>query len=163
VYPVGLDPIWSIAVNNLNFTNSLKMKIAVIIAIVHMTLGLVVKALNCWYFKKKARMFIDVLPQIMFLLAIFGYMDYLIIFKWLHQWTASAPSIITTMINIPMYFGGTSDCCGGEPMWGTFGDTSQDTIQKMLLIAAFTAIPAMFFLPILHEALSRKTKMQKES
>jgi hypothetical protein len=37
------------------------------------------------------------------------------------------------MINIPLFFGGTSDCCGGEPMWGTYGDTSQDKIQKILL------------------------------
>lgn len=84
VYPVGVDPIWSVSANDLNFTNSLKMKISVIIAIVHMTLGLIVKGLNCWYLGKKIRIILDVLPQATFLLAIFGYMDFLIVYKWLH-------------------------------------------------------------------------------
>lgn len=46
VYPFGVDPVWSISENQLQFTNSLKMKIAVIIAVVHMTLGLFLKAAN---------------------------------------------------------------------------------------------------------------------
>jgi len=33
VYPFGLDPKWYIATNELNFFNSLKMKIAVIIGV----------------------------------------------------------------------------------------------------------------------------------
>ena len=53
VYPIGLDPVWAIASNNLNYINSLKMKISVIIAVVHMTLGVFVKASNALFFKKK--------------------------------------------------------------------------------------------------------------
>lgn len=114
VYSVGVDPIWSISTNDLNFTNSLKMKISVIIAIVHMTLGLIMKGLNCWHLGKKIQIILDVLPQVTFLLAVFGYMDFLIVYKWLHQWTTtSVPSIITTMIDIPLELGGTTDCCGG--------------------------------------------------
>ncbi len=48
-----MDPVWGVAENNLNYINSLKMKIAVIIGVVHMTLGVIVKALNSIYFKKK--------------------------------------------------------------------------------------------------------------
>ncbi len=46
VYPFGIDPVWSISQNKLQYTNSLKMKIAVIIAVVHMTVGIFLKAMN---------------------------------------------------------------------------------------------------------------------
>lgn len=56
-------------------------------------------------------------------------MDFLIIYKWNVDWgynNPNAPSIITTMINLPLKLGGTDSCCGGMPMWGVYGDTSQD-------------------------------------
>lgn len=119
VYPFGVDPIWSISTNSLNFTNSLKMKIAVIIAIVHMTFGLFIKICNVVYEKQIIYIFLEVIPQILFFALMFGYMDLLIVYKWLHQWEeATAPSIITTMINIPLRLGKTDSCCGGQPMWG---------------------------------------------
>lgn len=57
VYPLGLDPVWSVAENNLNFVNSLKMKISVIIAVVHMTLGVFVKASNTLHFRRYIEFF----------------------------------------------------------------------------------------------------------
>lgn len=57
VYPLGLDPAWSIAENNLNFVNSLKMKISVIIGVIHMTLGVFVKASNTIYFGRAIEFF----------------------------------------------------------------------------------------------------------
>jgi hypothetical protein len=44
------------------------------------------------------------------MLLLFGYMDFLIIYKWLQDWgyySTTAPSIITTMINMPLKFGKT--------------------------------------------------------
>lgn len=52
VYPVGIDPVWAITSNMLNYTNSLKMKLSVIIAVVHMTLGVFIKASNAIHFRK---------------------------------------------------------------------------------------------------------------
>lgn len=52
MYVFGLDPVWSLSENKLNFQNSLKMKISVIIAVVHMTLGVFIKASNAIYFRK---------------------------------------------------------------------------------------------------------------
>jgi V-type H+-transporting ATPase subunit a len=52
MYPFGLDPAWGVSQNYLNYMNSLKMKLAVIIAVVHMTLGVIVKATNAIYFRK---------------------------------------------------------------------------------------------------------------
>ena len=44
------------------------------------------------------------------MILLFGYMDFLIIYKWLQDWgynSAVAPSIITTMINLPLKLGKT--------------------------------------------------------
>jgi len=46
VYPFGIDPKWYIASNELNFFNSLKMKMAVIIGVLHMSLGILLKGIN---------------------------------------------------------------------------------------------------------------------
>lgn len=110
VYPFGLDPVWAIASNNLNFVNSLKMKISVIIAVVHMTLGVFVKASNATFNKNKIDFFFEFVPQLLFMVLLFGYMDFLIVYKWLIEWPigdSRAPSIITTMINLPLKLGKT--------------------------------------------------------
>jgi V-type H+-transporting ATPase subunit a len=57
VYPFGLDPAWSIATNNLNYVNSLKMKLSVILGVTHMLVGVFVKASNAKYFNKKIDFF----------------------------------------------------------------------------------------------------------
>jgi V-type H+-transporting ATPase subunit a len=40
VYPIGLDPKWIVASNELNYFNSFKMKFAVIIGIFQMSIGI---------------------------------------------------------------------------------------------------------------------------
>ena len=110
MYSFGVDPVWGVAENSLNYINSLKMKISVIIGVVHMTLGVLVKATNSLYFKRKVEFWFEFLPQLLFLVLVFGYMDFLIIFKWLKDWgfdNPHAPSIITTMINLPLQMGKT--------------------------------------------------------
>lgn len=86
MYGVGIDPVWAVAENNLNFINSLKMKISVIIAVVHMTLGVLIKAGNSLYFKRYIEFIFEFLPQLAFMVVLFGYMDFLIVYKWLVPW-----------------------------------------------------------------------------
>lgn len=62
VYPVGIDPIWYGAKNELVFLNSFKMKMSVILAIAHMTLGLVQKGLNARYFGDRSKILHEFLP-----------------------------------------------------------------------------------------------------
>lgn len=112
VYSVGVDPIWAVASNTLNYTNSLKMKLSVIIAVVHMTLGVFIKASNALYYKKFMDFFFEFIPQLFFMTSLFAYMDFLIFYKWFVEYTPEtarfAPSIITTMINIPLKLGKTT-------------------------------------------------------
>jgi V-type H+-transporting ATPase subunit a len=110
VYYFGVDPAWGVSTNSLTFVNSLKMKISVIIAIVHMTLGICCKAANSIYFRKKLDFIFEFVPQFIFFVLLFGYMDFLIVFKWVKSWTGNtawAPSIITTMMNVGLKLGKT--------------------------------------------------------
>jgi V-type H+-transporting ATPase subunit a len=87
------------------------MKISVIIAIVHMTVGVIIKALNSRYFKRTLDFYFEFIPQFIFLVFLFGYMDFLIVYKWLKNWGYHEqqwiPSIITTMMNIGLKMGKT--------------------------------------------------------
>ena len=153
VYPVGVDPVWGRAENNLVFVNSLKMKISVIIAILHMTVGVCCKAANSLFFRKRLDFYLEFIPQFIFLVGLFGYMDFLIVFKWLKAWDEVvddvppqewAPSIITTMMNLGLALGKTSTLHDGTSnMWGERGNSSQDTVQILLLLVGFICIPIM--------------------
>lgn len=72
-----------------------------------MILGVFLKALNCLYFKRHIDFFHEFMPQLLMLLLVFGYMDILIIIKWTTNYSGveyTAPSIITSMINIPLNY-----------------------------------------------------------
>ena len=45
-YPIGLDPIWALSDNKIQFTNTLKMKFSIIIGILQMIFGLVLGLFN---------------------------------------------------------------------------------------------------------------------
>ena len=115
VYPLGFDPRWFESDQLLSYTNNFKMKTAVIFAIVQMSLGILMKGFNSLYFKHGLDFFFEFIPQIILLLALFGWMDVLIIGKWLTPKNIDqlypektedfnnihyAPAIITTMIDI---------------------------------------------------------------
>ena len=77
-----------------------------------MTLGVILKAYNDIYFKNFKELLFVFTSQITFLLLFFGYMDFLIIYKWLVPWrverdTKLAPSIVGQMIAIPLSMGST--------------------------------------------------------
>lgn len=59
--------------------NSFKMKVSVILGIAHMSLGICMKAFNGKYFGRPYDIYHEFLPQILLLLALFGFMDLLII------------------------------------------------------------------------------------
>lgn len=126
VYPIGVDYRWGLAANKLTFTNVMKMKISVIIAIAQMSLGIFVKAINATYFKRWIEFFFEFFPQIILLWVLFGYMDLLIIIKWLTDWNGRqnlAPPIIPTMINNFLNLGYQPDT--------TFTDPTTHVVSKV--------------------------------
>ena len=85
-----------------------------------MSLGIIMKGLNSLHFKDLLGFFFEFIPQIVLLLALFGWMDVLIISKWMqsknidmnypensleYNKTHMSPGIITTMIDIFLNMG----------------------------------------------------------
>ena len=142
VYPFGFDPKWYVGHNELTFFNSFKMKLAVILGVMQMTLGVCMKGLNAVFSRSKLDFLFEFIPQLVFLLALFGTMDLMIIAKWLTDWTGregKAPSIITQMIN-NMLKGGEIN---GSPLFGT--EDFQIFLINFLLFVCFFCVPIMLF------------------
>ena len=116
------------------------------------------KALNAIHFRRGLDFFMEFIPQIILLLVLFGWMDFLIIQKWLTDWTgreASAPSIISTMIAMFLRFGEVPE--NVEPLVGTRAD--QQYYSNLLLLAAVVCMPWM----LLPKPLILKSRMDKEA
>jgi V-type H+-transporting ATPase subunit a len=103
--------------------NSLKMKLSVIVGVAHMSLGVCMKGFNSIYFKKVVDFVFEFIPQIVMLLGLFGYMDYIIMAKWTTDFTNreyASPPIIATMIG--MFLGGGEIPVGTDPLIGSAQD-----------------------------------------
>lgn len=81
-YPMGIDPVWALSDQRITFTNGIKMKLSVIMGVLHMTMGVVMKGTNSVYHGRWADLFTEVIAGIIILLGLFGWMDYLIFAKW---------------------------------------------------------------------------------
>lgn len=81
-YPVGLDPVWHDATTELGYTNSLKMKMSIVVGVVQMTLGIIMSYLNFRHEKDTLSMYCEFVPQMLFLMSMFGYLSVLILAKW---------------------------------------------------------------------------------
>ena len=142
VYPIGLDYVWEQSSNSVGFTNSFKMKLSIVIGVIHMMLGIILKGVNALYFRKFLDFFFEFLPQVVFMLSTFGYMVFCIVIKWLTIWPdpSKAPSIITLFINFVTKV--------DEPLYHSAG--FQLTVQRTLALSAVICIPLMlFFKPLL--------------
>ena len=146
VYPVGVDPIWYMAQNEILFINSVKMKIALILGVLQMTLGVIMKGCNDVYNKRWIDFFFEFIPQLVMFMALFGFMDLMVIVKWTTDYsedTSKAPAIINAMLNMAMN-GGSPSNPHESPL---FGDKSSydDQIKLMntLMLVVLICIPLM--------------------
>mmetsp|Transcript_20061 Transcript_20061/g.17153 ORF Transcript_20061/g.17153 Transcript_20061/m.17153 type:complete len:172 (+) Transcript_20061:1363-1878(+) len=86
VYPFGVDPVWYGMENELAFMNSLKMKLAIILGVIHMTFGILLKGVNAIHFKSCIDFVFEFIPMITFMSLTFGYMVVLVFLKWSLPW-----------------------------------------------------------------------------
>lgn len=98
-YPFGLDPAWHGAENELLFVNSLKMKTSVIVGVAQMMLGLALRCSNAIYKNNFTDLLCECVPMWIFMVCFFGYMDWMIIYKWVTP-TTTNPSLINSMISM---------------------------------------------------------------
>uniref|UniRef100_A0A8B9ZL87 V-type proton ATPase subunit a n=1 Tax=Anas platyrhynchos TaxID=8839 RepID=A0A8B9ZL87_ANAPL len=155
-YPFGIDPIWNIASNKLTFLNSYKMKMSVVIGIVHMVFGVILSLFNHIYFKKYMNIILQFIPEMIFIISLFGYLVFMIIFKWCHfdvHSSQSAPSILIHFIN--MFLFNYSDD-SNAPLY-----THQKEVQSFLVIFALIAVPWMLLIkPFILRANHQKAQLE---
>ncbi|XP_021350639.1 V-type proton ATPase 116 kDa subunit a-like isoform X7 [Mizuhopecten yessoensis] len=162
-YPLGLDPIWLSSLNKITFTNSFKMKMSVTIGISQMILGVLLGLVNHVYFRKPLNIFCQFIPELLFLLCLFGYLVALIFYKWVsytNHCTQCAPSLLIHFINMFLvkyqhandgYQNASYSCETADP--DITGCTSQTTfypnqmiIQLCLVVVALLCVPTMLFI-----------------
>ena len=85
-YLFGMDPVWRHASEAVQFTNSLKMKMAVTLGVSQMTLGIVLKMRNASFFNDQLTLWHEALPEFLFFVSTVGYMVVLVFIKWATDW-----------------------------------------------------------------------------
>ncbi|CAL8265224.1 V-type proton ATPase 116 kDa subunit a isoform X2 [Gadus morhua] len=136
-YPLGIDPIWNIAANKLTFLNSFKMKMSVILGVIHMLFGIILSLFNHLYFNKPLNIYFGFIPEIVFMVSLFGYLVLLVFYKWLAYDASNsrtAPSILIAFIN--MFLFSYSD--GSAQLY-----TGQQALQSFLVVIALMCVPCM--------------------
>jgi V-type H+-transporting ATPase subunit a len=81
-YKFGVDPVWRYSSQNIQFTNSLKMKMSVILGVSQMLVGIILKWFNMLHFEKYGEFCAVCIPELLFMSCTFGYMCFLIFLKW---------------------------------------------------------------------------------
>ncbi|XP_048215649.1 V-type proton ATPase 116 kDa subunit a 3 [Perognathus longimembris pacificus] len=156
-YPFGIDPIWSLAANHLSFLNSFKMKMSVILGVTHMAFGVFLGIFNHVHFGQAHRLLLETLPELLFLLGLFGYLVFLVVYKWLRVTAAeaaSAPSILIHFINMFLF----SRSPTNRPLFA-----GQEVVQHVLVVLALAAVPVLLLGTPLHLLRQRRRPSRRKS
>jgi V-type H+-transporting ATPase subunit a len=76
------------------------MKMAVVFGVIHMTFGISLNIFNNLHFGRPMNIVTETLPQILYMVSIFGYLVIMILYKWSVHWEnpSEAPGILNTLI-----------------------------------------------------------------
>lgn len=174
VYPFGVDPVWHVSENELLFFNSMKMKIAVVFGVTQMTVGIILKGLNAFYFGERAVLYLEFVPMCIFDFCLFIYMVILIFTKWAIDWNwrqlmgsctndvtfAGRPCANKSTLKekCPLGYGGESNGCSPPNLINQLINIAlnpgvveepmyngQGPVQSTLLVVAFMCVPVLLF------------------
>ncbi|GAA98242.1 uncharacterized protein L969DRAFT_85810 [Mixia osmundae IAM 14324] len=141
VYPFGLDPAWHGADNALIFTNSLKMKMSIILGVIHMSFAICLQVPNFIHFGKRYLITAVWLPQILFMESIFGYLVLTVLYKWATDWSKAStkPPDLLNMLIYMFLSPGTVD--PSEQLYA-----GQGFVQVVLILLALVCVPWMLLM-----------------
>ncbi|KAG0280376.1 H(+)-transporting V0 sector ATPase subunit a [Linnemannia gamsii] len=147
IYPFGIDYAWHGTDNYLLFTNSYKMKMSVILGVIHMSFGICMVYYNAKFYRKPIDIYAGFIPQMIFMQVLFGYLTLMILYKWSVNWFEtdaaghmlrnSPPSLLNTMIYMFLSPGTVAEADRLYP--------GQAFVQGVLVLIAFICIPWMLF------------------
>jgi len=128
-YPFGVDPAWHGAQNELIYMNSLKMKISVILGVSQMIVGLLLRFANAIHNNSPVDLVFECVPMMLFMVCFFGFMDYMILYKWVTP-MPNPPSIINSLIAMAMWGEDLNPMLGAE-------------LPRILMAVSMLAVPFM--------------------
>ncbi|XP_073669247.1 V-type proton ATPase 116 kDa subunit a 1 isoform X2 [Paramisgurnus dabryanus] len=152
-YVFGIDPVWNIASNKLTFLNSFKMKMSVILGVSHMLFGVILSLVNYVYFRNFQDILIEFVPRLIFMLSLFGYLVFLILYKWCITVRSDvAPSILLLFINMMLF---------DYQSHQYYLYKGQKAVQIFLVVTAVLMVPVLLLVkPLLIYRTQMKTKQQ---
>ncbi|XP_029918147.1 T cell immune regulator 1, ATPase H+ transporting V0 subunit a3b [Myripristis murdjan] len=151
-YPFGIDPIWGMANNKLTFLNSYKMKMSVIIGVIHMTFGVCLSFFNYKHFGQMSSVFLVLIPELFFMLCLFGYLVFMVFFKWIAytpDQSKIAPSILIHFIDMFLF----TENSDNPNLY-----TGQMVVQKILVVLALCSVPVLLFGKPTYEYMTHKKR-----
>eukprot|EP00931_Biecheleriopsis_adriatica_P084446 TRINITY_DN5828_c0_g1_i1.p1 TRINITY_DN5828_c0_g1~~TRINITY_DN5828_c0_g1_i1.p1 ORF type:complete len:885 (+),score=170.25 TRINITY_DN5828_c0_g1_i1:224-2656(+) len=152
-YPFGMDPAWHGAVNELVYMNSMKMKLSVVVGVTQMIVGLLLRFGNALHTRNTTDFFCECIPMMVFMLCFFGFMDVMILYKWVTP-MSNPPSIINSLIAMAMW---------NEDSNPMFGMTLPRVLMGLSMLAVpFMLIPKPIIMHLQHKA-QRKQNAARHS
>lgn len=110
------------------------MKFSVIVGFVQMFAGVLLKGSNALFFKEPLDFIFEFIPQVLFICSLVGYMDFLIVYKWVTPADQNKPNLINTIINMCML----SEVKSEDEMF-----SSQQLVERILFFLMVISIPLM--------------------
>ncbi|XP_021943452.1 V-type proton ATPase 116 kDa subunit a1 isoform X2 [Folsomia candida] len=153
-YPLGLDPVWQVAENKIQFLNAYKMKVSIIVGVCHMLFGVMISLWNHMFFRRQINIICEFIPQIIFMTFLFFYLCLLVFHKWCsysavadahglkEEGAHCAPSILITFINMVL-FKSSYPPNGEVPDCDPYMYSGQEGFQKFLVFIALMCVPWM--------------------
>ncbi|XP_061382572.1 V-type proton ATPase 116 kDa subunit a 1-like isoform X2 [Danaus plexippus] len=165
-YIFGVDPVWALAKNKIMYLNSLKMKLSIIIGIIHMMFGLSLSLFNHLYFKRRYAIFLEFIPQILFLTCLFFWLVTLMYMKWfmfsgkyreLKRSAGCAPLILILFIDMVLL----STSKPVEEDCDAYMFSNQERFQRLLVIIGVICVPILLFgTPVYLNKANKKKKAE---